>query len=429
MQPSGLLACLWRLTDRRDQLAGPPASGFALDCPPIGSRLKISVLGGSTPFTVAFADAAAQAPWSVPIDVVLHGRRGDHLELVGLYARRRLACIRARVTWTIDLGQALEGAGIVLHQIRYGGPEGRIADEGLAHGFDLPADETLGPAALSTAIRMAPELARTAEAIRRYCPSAIVVNLANPLACSTALLWRQGVRTIGICELPLVTVLDACRALGVPDADVHWRYVGFNHRGFVYTMRQESTDLIPLLSRVLRCTSGSLNGISPDEIDELGALPTKYFALWRGDAKAGSPRAAFVERVRRRALEELARDTTRCPPSLAARQPVWYEAAVVPALAALSDPNPSRLVLNVPMGGVVREVHGELSSRSVTAEPPDEPPPALMPWLKRFEAHELHTVMAALDPSAASVRGALERDPVVPAPLVDAVTRRLLLAR
>ncbi len=63
-----------------------------------------------------------------------------------------------RSTCTTSLAEALDGADLVVHQIRYGDLAGRAADERFAAELGAAADETLGPGALRSALRPAPAL-------------------------------------------------------------------------------------------------------------------------------------------------------------------------------------------------------------------------------------------------------------------------------
>jgi len=107
---------------------------------------KIAILGGSSPFTAALVDAMADARHGIPPgELVLQGRTEQALELVSGYARHQLGDAGWSVHWNVDLDAALDGADVVIHQIRYGGMEGRHDDERLAAEVSIPPDETLGP--------------------------------------------------------------------------------------------------------------------------------------------------------------------------------------------------------------------------------------------------------------------------------------------
>src|SRR5262245_60495531 len=119
------------------------------------SARRLTILGGSSPSTIALLMLLPVAGARL---ASLSGRTADSPRGVAGVGRRIMSGAGGSVRWTADLADALDGANFVVHQIRYGGLAGRANDESLAAAIGLPADETLGPSGLQSAIRMAPEL-------------------------------------------------------------------------------------------------------------------------------------------------------------------------------------------------------------------------------------------------------------------------------
>ena len=308
---------------------------------------KLAVLGGSSPFAAALLDELGSVG---TMDVTLHGRDREALGLLVTYGTHRLGPSGWRVTATTDLAEALAGADVVIHQIRYGGLDGRAADERFAARLGVPADETLGPGGLRAALRMAPGLSALAQALATHCPGAVVLNLTNPLSCSTALLSRWSpCTTVGLCELPEATVAEACAVLGVAAGDVDWAYAGLNHRGFVLRIEHRGRDLLAELPG--RLGGGDLGGITGPEIARLGALPLKYFSLFTRPPQHAVSRAGVLMDTRQAILDELRADPTASPPSLATRRQPWYRDAVVPFLGALTASTGTDVVASVAFSG------------------------------------------------------------------------------
>jgi 6-phospho-beta-glucosidase len=408
-----------RAASTRDTRPGATSRGGA------GIR-RISLLGGSTPFAVGLIDAIVNAPGSIePSRLVLFGRDADAMSLVASYGRAALEPLGWEVSDTRDLQAALEATDIVIHQIRYGGLEGRREDERLAAAFRLPADETIGPAGLSAAIRMAPGHRVLARSLVRLCPKALCLNLTNPLSCSTTLLNRWGARqVVGLCELPQVTMRVVCDVLGLRIEDVDWSYMGLNHRGFIHHISADGRDLLEdLLERLGDRTIG---GITREEIRGVGAVPMKHLALFRTRPPRSSSRAEGLVRLRRVILEELRARPLRSPPSIVKRPQPWYRDAVVPMLNAIGQTSFRRLVVNVLMeDGIVHEVPAAISSAAVIPEQGPPAPRGVVGWVERFVEHERLVVDAAADPSSAAIHAAVDADPLVPRSLVDAVARRV----
>jgi 6-phospho-beta-glucosidase len=387
---------------------------------------RIAFLGGSTPFTVGFVDAIVNAGASIaPAHLVLFGRATDALSLVASYAREALETRGWWVSATLDLQAALDGTDIVVHQIRYGGLDGRREDERLAASFGLPADETIGPAGLSAAIRMAPGHRVLARAIERGCPEALCLNLTNPLSCSTTLLRRWGAaRVVGLCELPQITMRAVCDVLGLRMDEVEWSYTGLNHRGFIHHMGVDGRDLLEELDA--RLDNRTIGGITRNEIRGVGAVPVKHFALLRDPPALSPSRAETLLELRREILDELRAHPNLSPPSMTKRRQPWYQDAVVPMLNAIGRTSPQRLIVNVLMeDGIVHEVPAGVSSSGVIPDLGPPAPPAATRWVERFIEHERLLVEAAADPSSARIRAAVDADPSVPRSLVDAIARRV----
>lgn len=383
---------------------------------------RFTILGGSSPYTISLIDALRSETSLPPHELVLNGRNQRHLDLVCQYATSHLTPLGWKVITCTDLREALNGARFILHQVRYGGLEGRAEDEQLALEFGSPADETLGPAGLSAALRMAPRLRAVAATIVATAPRAWVLNLTNPLSIAVSILAAEGVtRCIGLCELPLTTASKVASLLDVPLDSLIWRYRGLNHRGFIVRLERDEVDLIPSLTQ--RLGKGSIGGIPAGVIAELGAVPTKYFRLMQPGSSFSVGRAAFVRELRHRILKELQSAPHKSPPSLRQREITWYKESVVPTLTALHTTTESRLVVNLPdEDGITREVNARVATSGITPEPPVDAPPRVQDHLRQFDVHERRVLEAVNHPSPARIEAALAADPTVKPSTIPALT-------
>jgi 6-phospho-beta-glucosidase len=389
---------------------------------------RIAILGGSTPFTASLIDALGAVADSLqPMTLVIHGRRVELLQLMTAYAERVLAKNGWSVTSSTDLAESLDESNVVVHQIRYGGLHERSIGELLSARLDVPADETLGPAALYAGIRMTDGLQLLAAGVKAYCPQAVVLNLTNPLSSSTAIVQR-GLATpiLGACELPLYTVLIACRKLNVPPHSVHWAYSGLNHRGFIHHLSYQGRDLLPELVESLG--ADTIGGITAEEIADLQALPLKYFLLLRSGGHGPTvSRSLYLTELRHHIAEELRANLDSSPPSLAERDPIWYADAVVPLMVALVRACGDDLIVNrAHADGLVYEELAHVSSHGIEPLQAEPAPAPAAAWVKRFVEHESLAVAACLDPSFSTVCAALEADPLVPIGRAQSSARVLL---
>jgi 6-phospho-beta-glucosidase len=323
------------------------------------------------------------------------------------------------------LAEGLEGAAFVINQMRYGGLDGREAGEQLAERFGIPADETLGPAALLCAISSASAVRETARDIVSRCANAWILNLTNPLSITTALFIREGAtRCLGVCELPATTADVVARMLGIGRTDLQWEYVGLNHRGFLYDF---SADGRPLHGPILGALpSADLPGVTRDEVDTLRALPLKYFSLLRAP-KPTARRASVLRDLRTSLLCELAADHTRSPPSLGQRNLDWYAKGVVPLLVALTAGDGRTQVVNLMgRGNVVIETKVEVRANGVAPLEAPRPSPAVESWMARFLTHEHALLEATVAISSHTIANALRLDPLVHPEHIVPLTRELL---
>ncbi|MCA8952624.1 MAG: 6-phospho-beta-glucosidase, partial [Planctomycetes bacterium] len=105
--------------------------------------MQVAVLGGSSPFTLAFVrELARRAAELETVALRLVGRDRDALALVGAAARAHVTPLGWTVEATDSLARGLAGADHIVQQIRFEGLTGRADDEAFAHELGCPADET-----------------------------------------------------------------------------------------------------------------------------------------------------------------------------------------------------------------------------------------------------------------------------------------------
>lgn len=374
----------------------------------------VAVLGGSSPFTISLIDALAVRP-DLTTSLVLHGRDRAMLAAVARYAGSHLG---VPVTVTTDVAEAVAAGTVVIHQIRYGGSQGRVSDAALAESFGVPADETLGVAGLLAAIRLRKPLTELGRVIRATRPDVWLINLTNPMSVAVALLKEAGVdKVVGVCELPAATEAAARKCAGAPAST--WHYQGLNHRGVLYGMGWFDD----FLAGVRR--SGGFAGVPVHVIEELGAVPMKYLrlAIDREARRRDYERPSEVAGIRVEAVAELLRNPLAAPQSLAMRPTPWYAEGVIPALTAIRDGG--RCIASLPdRSGLAHEAWVDFSGPTILEQP--EPGPAVRKWLDRWDAHEHAVLAAARTTTPELVRSALRLDPVTDLKYVDAMVSATL---
>ncbi|TPI16209.1 6-phospho-beta-glucosidase [Mesorhizobium sp. B4-1-3] len=389
---------------------------------------RVSVLGGSSPFTVALVDAIeanrALNPRLGEWVLVLQGRNVQNLNAVAHYAQHRLGAFGTSVVSTTDFDAALTDAEIVIVQTRFGGLEARVSDELFACELGCRADETLGPCGLLSAFRQMLPVDDLAIRMKAICPGAFVVNMINPLSLTTAMMLRHGLAVVGICELPLATLQAFARTLRIDPAELCWSYQGLNHRGFIPMARIGDGD--DLLQRVLQLAPDTATQKYRDDILRLGAIPTKYFAFFDGGSVHERGRAAALISLRDAIAGELVADATQCPAQIAKRDMPWYAQAVVPLVAARVGAQSYDATINVAVDGFLveeRRAHVLGDRIDIIESAPAKGP--FRDWLAAFEHHERLSLAALADPTPDTIGEALAADRITPSDKVRTAAARI----
>lgn len=309
--------------------------------------MRIAVIGGSsqsTPNLFAYFGRVAQ---SLPagLEVVLFGRSEHRLGAVQRASRLLLegADIKldAKRIEPRTLAAALNGADLVLVQARIGGYQGRIFDESLLGSHGLPGDQEIGPGGLAAAWRSWPELERLLNAVKKASPLATVIILSSPvtLLVRASRLRFPELQTLGICEVPRVTLARIASATGVPAEAVKFRYHGVSHFGWFYDIEAAGHDL----AREYLET-----GAGREQRDEwwahIPAVATRFVKLqYRGASPGlahegnGRSRGRVLRAIRNRAMRAFTHGTQgEIREVLRLRPAAWYEQAIGPLLLALA---------------------------------------------------------------------------------------------
>jgi len=324
--------------------------------------MRFAVLGGNAASTLQLVDAIAAWPGGQDrrpeIELILHGRSSERLGLMAAACRARAGQLGLdlRVVGEAQRPAALDGADVVLNQIRVGGLQARSVDESLAHDFGLPGEETLGPGGFACAVRTVPALRPVWGDVAHYATGSLVINLTNPAG-----IVQQAARAgfelevVSVCDSP-VTLLDSVAArLGRGSQEVRSRYVGMNHVGWYLP-----ADLAELDS-----LGGLVEGIDPALPKLHAGLPSAYLRYYVHPdrvlrAQLGRPtRAQELMRIQ----EEVLGSLRGGPGSISTpwkRRAVWYSLAVVPLVDAWFNGSEETLIVGLPNRGRIPWLHDDV---------------------------------------------------------------------
>src|SRR5690349_21388786 len=147
--------------------------------------LKLAVVGGGSTYTPELVDGIARRTDRVAIDEIdLLDIDRERLDIVGGLAERMLTRQGwpGRVVRTTDRAAALDGADVVLVQLRVGGQQARLGDETLPPRYGLVGQETVGAGGFAKALRTVPVILELADEVRaRSARDAWIVDFTNPV--------------------------------------------------------------------------------------------------------------------------------------------------------------------------------------------------------------------------------------------------------
>ncbi|MFB9660471.1 6-phospho-beta-glucosidase [Glycomyces mayteni] len=233
--------------------------------------MKIAVVGGGSTYTPELAEGFGASAAALGIDeVVLVDPAVDKLKVIGPLVRRimRRHGSGARVEWTADLDRGVEGAALVLLQLRVGGQRARIADEAFPLECGCVGQETTGAGGLAKALRTIPVALRIADRVRELAaPDAWIVDFTNPVGMVTRALLDAGHRAIGLCNVAIGFQRRFAALLGRAPGEVVLDHVGLNHLTWETGVRVDGRDVLPDLLAAHRETVA-------EEVD----LPAAVFA-------------------------------------------------------------------------------------------------------------------------------------------------------
>lgn len=306
--------------------------------------MKTVILGGSAFSTPALFEYLACQPGVDGLAVVLVGRSRERLLAVERAAKlicERCAISVASSTMAAEmLVKALNGAGLVLVQVRPGGHTERAVDEVFPLRYQLCGDEGLGIGGLRAAWRVWPTVHQLLDIVTKVCPNALVVMLTAPLSLIVRMAHScfPSVDLVGVCELPWATLKRLARNAEVNPEDLDFDYVGVNHLGWFYRIDSSSRNLVDEYA-----ARTELQDFPPAAlVRSLSAIPTSYLRLhyFPSETLAEKRRQA---KSRGEQLQELSesipliyRSGTRQQiiASLDLRPAPWYADAIGPLIIA-----------------------------------------------------------------------------------------------
>jgi 6-phospho-beta-glucosidase len=294
--------------------------------------MKIAVVGGGSTYTPELIDGFTR--FTDLSEVVLIDPSAERLNIVGPFAKRLLG----QVSWTSDLDAGLDGASVVVIQLRVGGQRARISDETFPLECGCIGQETTGAGGLAKALRTVPVVLDVAERAARRAPGAWIVNFTNPVGIVTRALLDAGHRAAGLCNVAIGFQRRFAALLGVSPADVTLDHVGLNHLTWERAAYVNGVDRLPeLLAHAAEQVHLPL-----EVLQRLGSVPSYYLryfyehdAVLEEQRKEGT-RGEAVARIEAELLNMYQDPAlTSKPELLAQRGGAFYSEAAVGLISSL----------------------------------------------------------------------------------------------
>src|SRR6201986_2744368 len=188
---------------------------------------------------------------------------------------------QARVRWTTDAEDGVDGAAAVLIQLRVGGQAARNRDETWPLDFCCVGQETTGAGGLAKGLRTVPLVLDIAElARRRAAPGAWIIDFTNPVGMVTRALLDAGHRAVGLCNVAIGLQRYFASLLGVDPESVSLDHVGLNHLTWERQVRVGGVDRLPeLLAGHLAEIAGHVSAPEP-VLSDWSFVPSCYLRYY-----------------------------------------------------------------------------------------------------------------------------------------------------
>jgi 6-phospho-beta-glucosidase len=394
--------------------------------------MKLAVIGGGSTYTPELVDGVARLADDIKVtELVLVDPDQARLDVVGPFSARIMQRYGhpARLRWTANLDDGLDGAAAVLLQLRIGGQAARQRDETWPQEYGCIGQETTGAGGLAKALRTVPVVLEIAERARqRASADAWIIDFTNPVGIVTRALLDAGHRAIGLCNVAIGFQRGFAELLGVPPERVELDHVGLNHLTWERAAVVDGTDALPGLITTHGESIAVHTGLPRSVMDDLKAVPSYYLHYYYEhdssvtDQRGQPTRAEQVAEIERELLQLYADpDLDRKPDLLTHRGGAFYSEAAVALLASLVSDARDRQVVNVRNHGTlpfldddavieVPAVVGAGGAEPVPVAPLD---PLMRGLVAHVSAYEDLAVDAARRGGVDRVRAALLAHPLV----------------
>jgi 6-phospho-beta-glucosidase len=397
--------------------------------------MKIAVVGGGSTYTPELIDGFGR--FSDLTEVALIDPDAGRLSVVGTFAQRLLP---GKVTLTSDLDAGLDGATVVIIQLRVGGQTARISDETFPLECGCVGQETTGAGGLAKALRTVPVVLKVAERAALRAPGAWIVNFTNPVGIVTRALLDAGHKAAGLCNVAIGFQRRFAALLEVSPDRVTLDHIGLNHLTWERAAYVDGVDRLP----ELLAPAAEMVSLPLDLLTRLGSVPSYYLRYFyahgkvvaeQRDTPARGQKVAEIEAQ----LLEMYRDPAlkTKPELLGQRGGAFYSEAAVGLIGSLLTGDDQIHAVNLRNNGhlpflpdeAVIEVSCRVGKQGAVALPAKPAGPLLAGLIGNVAAYEELAVRAAQEPTTERIYQAMLSHPLIGQhDLAETLTGKLIAA-
>ncbi len=347
--------------------------------------IKIVTIGGGSSYTPELIEGFIKRKDELPIKElwlvdVEEGK--EKLEIVGTMAQRmvKAAGLDWKVNLTLNRREALKDADFVSTQLRVGLLDARIKDERIPLSHGLIGQETNGAGGMFKAFRTIPVILDIIEDMKELCPNAWLVNFANPsgMVTEAAINYGGWKRTVGLCNVPINSMKQDAKALGVDENELFFKFAGLNHfhwhRTWDKNGEEKTAELIGKLYDPKQAQTGEAvvanikdMNFNYEQLKDLELLPCPYHTYYYTtddmlkdeleEFSKGETRAEVVKRTEAE-LFELYKDPELDykPEQLTKRGGAYYSDAACEVISSIYNDKRTTMVVCTKNNGAIDDL-------------------------------------------------------------------------
>jgi 6-phospho-beta-glucosidase len=411
-------------------------------------RLKVAVIGGGSTYTPELVSGLSAEREALDVgELWLVDPDPERRAVVGGLAGRMLRAqgFTGGLEVTDELDPALDGADVVLLQLRVGGQGARLSDETVPLRCGCIGQETTGAGGFAKALRTVPVVLDIADRARELAaPGHWIVDFTNPVGIVVRALLDAGHRAIGLCNVAIGFEREIAAIYGVAPEQVAVEQVGLNHLTWIRRVTVGGREVTgELLGRHGERLEGQ-TGLPAELARLLGALPSYYLRYFYmhdevlAEQARETPRAQVVAEIERELLA-LYRDErlTSKPAALERRGGAFYSEAATRLVGSLVADRGDVQVVDVRAGGAlpgfaeddVVEMPARITAQGAQPLALEPLAPEMLGLARHVAGYERLTAEAAVTRDRDTMRRALLAHPLIGQfPLSDEVLELLVAA-